>query len=117
MELMRERHIYTTSDFFVLLLVTGVRESGRPQLLNGRRAFTSAGIDDLKLGKQASPQVEGRKEESDCQVLERVMCTYCCSPTSLGDSSLVQIISCLVNVLGGFFCALFILQKIGDGDV
>lgn len=45
------------------------------------------------------------------------MDTYCGSTTRLGDSGLVQIAPCLVNVLGGFFRALFVLLEVGDGDV
>ena len=45
------------------------------------------------------------------------MNTYSSSSASLSDSCLVQIMSCLVEVLGGFFRALFVFLEVGDGDV
>ena len=49
--------------------------------------------------------------------VEGIVQTYRCSSTRLGDSSLVQVMRCLVEVLRGLFRALFVLEKVGDGDV
>ena len=51
------------------------------------------------------------------QGLGRKVSTYSSSSARLSDSCLVQIMSCLVEVLGSFFRAFFVLLKVGDGDV
>lgn len=43
--------------------------------------------------------------------------TYRGCPAGLGDSRLVQFVRRLVEVLGGFFGALFVLLEVGDCDV
>ena len=57
------------------------------------------------------------REESDVQASRRDVNTYSGSSASLSDPRLIQIMRGLVEVLGGFFRALFVLLEVGDGDV
>ena len=43
--------------------------------------------------------------------------TYCGSSTRLGNTGLIQIMRCLVEVLGRLIRTLFVLLEVGDGDV
>ena len=51
------------------------------------------------------------------QALERAGTTYSSSSASLSDPCLVQIVRCPIEVFGGFFCALFVLLEVGDGNI